>query len=78
MQQAMEQLGREIGRQASIDLVGSGEAQHWELAWEADCAGVSRTLTLVVLPEFLELEPELLVSQLAVMLADRALAEFED
>jgi hypothetical protein len=35
-------------------------------------------LTLVVLPEFLELEPELLVSQLAVMLADRVLAEFED
>jgi len=79
---SIDLAGRSFGALADLELVrvqavGEGGGQHWELAWEADCAGDRRTLQLVVLPEFLELEPELLVSQLAVMLADRVLAEFE-
>lgn len=78
---SVDLAGRSFGALTALELVrvqavGEGEAQHWELAWEADCAGVSRTLQLVVLPDFLEMEPELLVSQLAVMLADRVLAVF--
>ena len=95
MQQAMEQLGREIAKQAAAELsgrsfgalnalelvrvqaVGEGEGQHWELAWEADCLGDSKTIQLVLLPEFLEIEPEILVSQLVMMLIDRVLTAYK-
>ena len=82
-QQATAELsGRSFGALNTLELVrvqasGEGENQHWELAWEADCIGDSKTIQLVLLPEFLEMEPELLVSQLVVMLVDRVLADFQ-
>lgn len=76
-----ELAGRSFGALNNLELVrvqavGEGDGQHWEIAWEADCLGDSQTIQLIVLPEFLEMEPELLVSQLAMMLVDRVLEDF--
>ncbi|MBN2082512.1 hypothetical protein JW859_09955 [bacterium] len=80
--------GRSFGAVTSLELAqvlysgadGNGDdaasGGYWELIWCADCTGDSRDIHLVVLPEFLEMEPELLVSQLAMLLADRVIESF--
>jgi len=78
--------GRSFGAVTSLELAqvllhedtdaGEADGGSWELVWCADSAGDSRDVRLVVLPEFLEMEPELLVSQLALMLTDRVIDAF--
>ena len=91
MQDALDELGRQVAEQALVALVGrscgavsaveylgfvagGGDDRHWELNWRADCTGMFRDVKLVVLPEFLEMDAELLTSQLAIMLTDQVLA----
>ncbi|GEM_PF-2485353 len=91
MQEAIDQLGREVAQQAQVELAGrsfgavgavdylgadaaaADDEPHWQLRWRADLTGEQREVQLVILPEFLEMDRELLVSQLVIMLSQQVL-----
>ena len=52
----------------------TGDEAHWVLTWAVESAGFADDVKLVFLPEFLDTEPELLVSQFAALLVEKALA----
>lgn len=78
-QQALADLaGRSFGAVAAVDYIDAtaGEARgepHWQLEWRVDCTGEQRVVQLIVLPEFLAMDADLLSNQLAVMLSERVM-----
>lgn len=77
-QALVELVGRSCGAVDAVDYLGAvagggSDDPHWKLSWRADLAGGQRDVQLVVLPEFLEMDLELLVSQLVIMLTEQVL-----
>ena len=77
-QAQVELAGRSFGAVAAVDYLGADSAAaddtpHWQLKWRADLTGEQREVQLVILPEFLEMDSELLVSQLVIMLTQLVL-----
>ena len=80
LQLQAELAGRTFG---ACDAVTFAEASareaegetHYQLSWQVSTVGGESTVTAVVLPDFLELEPELLISQLVALLAERVLSD---
>ena len=46
---------------------------HWVMIWNVGSIGIEEEIKLVLLPEFLDADPELLISQFASMLIEKAL-----
>jgi len=78
---ALTELGKrsfgavEAVRFKSGEEVVTGNEAHWLMTWEVESAGFADDVKLVLLPEFLDTEPELLVSQFAALLVEKALED---
>ena len=58
----------------AIEAAANGD-KHWIMKWSVESTGLATEVQLVLLPDFLETEPELLVSQFSALLIERALED---